>query len=141
MSLNDLTWSHLGWGLFLSALLLVSTAFVGGVVLIWLPANYFTRRSSNWRDQHPLVYWSLLVGKNLLGVVLIVAGVLMLVLPGQGLLTILIGLLLMSFPGKRKLVARLIERAHLLGTMNRLRGRFGRPPLELGRGELVNSTR
>lgn len=131
MSLNDLTWSHVGWGLFLGALLLVGTAIVGGLVLIWLPADYFTRRRSAWRDQHPLVYWSLLIGRNLLGVTLIVAGVLMLVLPGQGLLTILIGLLLLSFPGKRKLVAGLIERAKLLGTMNRLRARFGQPPLKL----------
>jgi len=55
----------------------------------------------------------------------------MLVLPGQGLLTMLVGFMLMSFPGKRKLAASLIRRTSMLPSVNRLRARFGKEPLVL----------
>ena len=62
-------------------------------------------------------------------------GVLMLVLPGQGVLTILIGLTLLDFPGKRRFVRRLLMRPRVFRVINRLRRRFGRPPLKPGRGD------
>jgi len=73
------------------------------------------------------------VGKNLLGLVLVALGVVLSVpgVPGQGLLTILIGIILLDFPGKRALVQRLVGRPAVLGAINRLRARFRRPPMEL----------
>jgi hypothetical protein len=67
--------------------------------------------------------------RNLAGVVLLLFGVLMLVLPGQGLLTILFGLILLDAPGKRLLVNRLLMRPRVFSIVNSLRQRFGVPPL------------
>jgi hypothetical protein len=71
-----------------------------------------------------------LVGKNLLGAVLIVAGLLMLVVPGQGLLTIAVGLALTDFPGKFRLERWIVKRPSVWRTINWLRRRAGREPLE-----------
>ena len=68
--------------------------------------------------------------RNLLGLALVSAGVLMLVLPGQGVLTLLAGLLVMDFPGKRRLMTRLIKRPGVLSTVNRLRRRLKAPPIQ-----------
>jgi hypothetical protein len=74
-----------------------------------------------------------LVGKNLAGVVLVLLGLIMALpgVPGQGLLTALIGLTLLSFPGKRRVERRFVRIPALLRAINRLRARFARPPLEL----------
>ena len=61
--------------------------------------------------------------------VFLVAGVAMLVLPGQGLLTILIGLMLISFPGKRGLERRIVGRPTILRILNGMRARRSLPPL------------
>jgi hypothetical protein len=98
-----------------------------------LPADYFTRherqelglaaaRRSGWRI-------ALAVAKNLLGLVLLLAGIAMLVLPGQGLLTLVVGLILVEFPGKRKLERRIIAFGPVLKAVNALRHRAHRPPL------------
>ena len=72
--------------------------------------------------------------KNLLGVVLILIGVILSVpgLPGQGLLTVLAGVFLLDFPGKRGFLYKLVGRPLLLHPINRLRTKFSRPPLVVG---------
>ena len=67
--------------------------------------------------------------KNTAGVVFLTAGVAMLVLPGQGLLTILLGLMLINFPGKRRFELALIRRRPVLKSVNWIRRRAGREPL------------
>jgi hypothetical protein len=69
------------------------------------------------------------------GVIFILGGLAMLVLPGQGLLTIVIGVSLLDFPGKRVLERRLLSRPMVLQAINRLRQRFGRPPLRFENSE------
>ena len=70
------------------------------------------------------------IGVNLLGWLLIVAGLLLSVpgVPGQGLVTILIGLLLVDFPGKGRLLRRCLARPSIQERLDRLRVRWGRPP-------------
>jgi hypothetical protein len=117
----------------LAALLaLVSVGFVTALVIL-MPANYFLERSERglWVDRHPVVRWTLIVLKNLVGVILVIGGVVMLFGPGQGVLTILIGVMLLDFPGKRKLELYLVSRPRVLEAINRLRARFGRPPMLL----------
>jgi hypothetical protein len=75
----------------------------------------------------------LVIGKSLLGYVFIAAGVLMLVLPGQGMLTILVGIILVDFPGKYRLERWIVTRRPVLRFINRLRRRAGRAPLVLAR--------
>ncbi len=112
--------------------------FVGSLlVLPWLvaamPEDYFVdarRHDNRLRRFHPVVYHGIRVLKNLLGWFLILGGILMLVLPGQGLLTILVGLVLSDFPGKFALERRLASSHRVIGAFNWLRRRVGRPPLQ-----------
>jgi hypothetical protein len=55
----------------------------------------------------------------------------MLFLPGQGILTMLIGISLMNFPGKHHLEAKLIGQPTVLSAINAMRKKFGKPPLVL----------
>jgi hypothetical protein len=57
----------------------------------------------------------------------------MLVLPGQGLLTILMGLALTNFPGKYTLERRLVRLPSVAGGLNRIRALAGKPELEIPR--------
>lgn len=125
------TTNQIAWSVGLAVATLLGTALIGGLVVIYLPPTYFRRSRSAWADANPALYWSVLIAKNLLGIVLIGLGIAMLVLPGQGLLTILIGLMLLSVPGKRKLAERIIRRSGMLESVNRWRAKFGRAPLEL----------
>ena len=133
--LNDLP-IDLEW---LTILALVSLAtFILSLILIpWvitrLPPDYFVdekRHSSQTRNQHPFVYLALRVFKNILGGVLIIAGILMLVLPGQGILTILIGLGLADFPGKFSLLRKIAQQASVYKAMNWIRLKADIEPLQ-----------
>lgn len=114
--------------------------FIGSLIaipwmLVRLPADYFdTRVARHWmRDRHPLLRAAGLLVKNVAGVVFVAAGLAMLVLPGQGILTILIGVSLVDFPGKRRLEAQLVGQPAVLRGINSVRARFGKPPLVLAR--------
>ncbi len=105
------------------------------VVLVRLPVTYFANehRSPAQPPTRPRSLLRLLglAGKNLLGAVFLAAGFAMLVLPGQGILTMLLGLSLMNFPGKYRLERWLIRHGATLRVVNALRHRFGAPPLVL----------
>ena len=120
-----------GWLIGASILMLVISVAAVGWVIIRVPADYFARENPDegqWAHRHPLVRIALIIGKNLLGVVLVAAGLLMLVLPGQGLLTILAGLFLLDIPGRHKLVMWLVKRPAILNSLNWIRERAGREP-------------
>ena len=98
-----------------------------------LPADYFCReRRESWRSGGgvPVLAQVVAVLKNLLGLVLVVVGAIMLVTPGQGVLTILAGLLVMNFPGKYRLERWLVMRPGVLRALNWLRRRRGQAPFE-----------
>lgn len=117
----------------ISGVLFVGTLIAIPIILVRLPANYFDERyPRSWmRDHHPVLRLIAHLAKNVAGAVFLLAGIAMLVLPGQGLLTILIGVSLLDFPGKRRLEARLIGQATVLNAVNAMRRRFGRPPLTI----------
>jgi len=105
-------------------------------VTVWfvvrLPADYFVRhnRQSSTHRASPS-YWARLVGRNLLGIFLIVLGIILSFpgIPGQGVLTILLGLMISDFPGKERLERKIVSYPKVLGALNQLRQRFGKPPL------------
>ena len=126
--------SLLEWLGGLSLLMFVVTLVVFPLVVIFLPEDYFVRHERDpayQKRQHPAVWLSLTVLKNILGAVLILAGLAMLLLPGQGILTILIGLTLVNFPGKYALERRLVSRPSVARTLNRIRKAAGRTNLKL----------
>jgi hypothetical protein len=71
------------------------------------------------------------VVKNLVGIVFLLAGLAMLVLPGQGALTIVVGLTLLDLPGKRGMALKIVRQRHVLVAINWIRSRARRPPLIL----------
>lgn len=101
-------------------------------MLATLPANYFRDdvNVTRLRSAGALSVVKRLV-KNGIGLVLIVLGALLSLpgIPGQGVLTMLIGLMLVDFPGKRALEHKLVARPGVVETMNRARAWLGRPPL------------
>ncbi|MFZ1702022.1 MAG: hypothetical protein WBO10_11600 [Pyrinomonadaceae bacterium] len=123
----------LGAALFLASLGISFLAI--GVVLVKIPANYF---SSHYKQDflpgsHWSVRWGAVILKNIFGLFLIVLGILLSLpgVPGQGVLTILLGLIMIDIPGKRPIEARIIKRPTVLSAANNLRERYGKPPLEL----------
>ena len=104
------------------------------VVLSWPPHRFAEHGPHDDEPQRPLLLrWAITVGKNLLGVVLVLVGAIMALpgVPGQGLLTMIIGITILDFPGKRRLELRLLRKPRVLHALNRLRTRFRRQPLVL----------
>jgi hypothetical protein len=104
------------------------------VVLSWPPRRFAEHGAQTARARLPLLLrWAVSLGKNLGGALLVLVGAIMALpgIPGQGVLTMIIGVTILDFPGKRRLEVRLLRRPRILGGLNRLRARFGRPPLVL----------
>ena len=84
-----------------------------------------------WLDQQSAtVRFPLRVLKNVLALVLVVLGIAMLVLPGQGILAILLGVMLGDFPGKLRLQQWILARPKVMKSLNWVRKKFKKPPLE-----------
>ncbi|TWU28831.1 putative transmembrane protein (PGPGW) [Novipirellula artificiosorum] len=101
-------------------------------IIVRLPADYFAyrhRHCTRPENVSPIAYFAWRLTKNSAGAVLVMIGIAMLLLPGQGLLSILIGLSLLNFPGKYKIEQRLISRRPVLNAMNWMRARAGSVPL------------
>jgi hypothetical protein len=118
----------------LSIFAFIATLIVVPWAIVRIPRDYFAHRerpAERWAHRHPVIRGALLIGKNLLGYVLIVAGIAMLVLPGQGLLTMLLGFILVDLPGKYRIEQRIVSHPPVLCSINWLRKRAGRAPLVL----------
>jgi hypothetical protein len=133
-------WEHLtlnevliGVGLFLFSLTISFAAL--GIVMVKIPENYFS--SHYERDFLPdspfLVRWGAVIVKNIFGVFLVLLGIVLSLpgVPGQGVLTILLGLIMIDIPGKRPLEARIIKRPAVLNAINKLRAKYNKPSLIL----------
>lgn len=119
------------WVSVFSGIALVLSAILVPVVIVRLPVDYFVTERRGWLDRQPtLLRIGLRVLKNLLGIVILVLGVLMLVLPGQGVLAILLGLTLVDFPGKQALQCKLIRKPKVIDGMNWIRRKFHASPLK-----------
>jgi len=131
-------WSSLTWQSILIGVLLflvsLAVSFTSiAVVMVKIPPTYFSL--THRRDFLPNSKWYVRSGamaaKNVLGVFLIILGLILSLpgVPGQGILTILLGLVMLDIPGKRPLEARIIQRPAVLSAVNSLRARYGKPPL------------
>jgi hypothetical protein len=121
------------WGTGLSLVAVIGTIIGIPWVVTRLPHDYFSRpRRAVWRDTADEPVFALVLGvlKNLLGALLVLLGLVMLVTPGQGLLTLLVGLLVMNFPGKYQLERWLVLRPGVLRGLNWLRSRRDQAPFD-----------
>ena len=97
-----------------------------------IPSDYFiNRESSKFKLTYPSLWLVSIIIKNILGYTLIIGGILMLFLPGQGLFTIFVGLLLSNYPGKFYLERKLIAIPKIYKTVNWLRKKSNQPPLKI----------
>ncbi|HIJ56708.1 MAG TPA: hypothetical protein HPQ03_11370 [Deltaproteobacteria bacterium] len=106
------------------------------IILIKIPADYFSSLETNSRiNIRDLSFFRLLylIFKNTVGIAFILAGLIMLLLPGQGILTIIVGMCLLDFPGKYRLVRNIIRNKTILVTINKLRSKADKPPIEVPR--------
>ena len=107
---------------------LALSLLLSGRMVVRLPPNYFTSR-----QRPPPTSLGARLDGNLLGGALVILGIALSIpgVPGQGVLTILAGLILMDFPGKRRLLLAVIRRGPVRTVVDRLQARGGRPPLEI----------
>ena len=55
--------------------------------------------------------WAVFIARNVVGAIVVLAGLIMLVTPGQGILTIIAGLAIMDFPGRDRLLGAIKRKA------------------------------
>ena len=128
-------WFMENWILLVIFSILSFIASIAGstMLLMSLPADYFRTGKRIHRIQNPVFRICLSSVKNLFGGLLVVVGIFLSLpgIPGQGILTILTGLIISDFPGKRRLERRLVRVPVVLSAANQIRSRFKRPPLVL----------
>jgi len=110
-------------------------SFLAGLAaVIGLPSDFFVRRSAPRKGPgaQPVLHWAFVVARNLLGVIVLLTGFVMALplVPGPGALLMLVGLGLVDFPGKRALELRILREPHVLSSVNKMRARFGRSPIQ-----------
>jgi hypothetical protein len=132
---SSLTWQNVLVGVAIFVVTFLVNLAIVSFILVKIPADYFTKHHQTkfWSGPKPALHAILVIGKNILGALLVIVGIILSVpgVPGQGLLTILLGIMLLDFPGRRKLELKLLQRQEIVNTINRLRRRFDKPPLEL----------
>ncbi len=124
--LSWIEWEHLALAALVWALLTAGSLAVVLRIVLVLPEDYFEV------NQPPLTSWTVTrLARNGTGMVLIAVGAALSIpgVPGQGVLTILVGLFLVDFPRRQQLERALARRPGVLPSLNRLRVRFGRAPL------------
>jgi len=132
---GSITWQSVLVGILLFLVSFTISLAIVSFIMVRIPPDYFhkDRPRDLWFDRHPAVRFLGVFAKNVLGLVLVVLGILLSLpgVPGQGFLTILLGIMLLDFPGKRTLEYKLVSRPQVLKTINKLRHRFGKPSLVL----------
>src|SRR2546429_9713875 len=120
----------------LFAVMLVISFAIALAILVRLPPDYCRnpRAESGRNTGHGIFRGIGTVLKNVFGVILILIGAILSLpgLPGPGLPIVLAGVFLLDFPGKRKLLCKILNRPRLLRSVNRLRRKFSRPPVLIG---------
>ena len=113
-----------------SVIAFVGTLIAIPAILIRLPPDYFKNHHHKpwFANHHPVIRTLGLLVKNLAGIIFFLAGIAMLFLPGQGLLTMLLGILFIDFPGKHRLEQKLIQHPQVLKAINAFREKSGKPP-------------
>ncbi|HSS65681.1 MAG TPA: PGPGW domain-containing protein [Gammaproteobacteria bacterium] len=119
-----------------SFVLLVGTALLIPWLIILLPVDFFARiPARSFSGRHPVVAFLLIVLRNVVGAALLLAGIIMLFIPGQGLLTILIAIALIDFPGKHSLLLKMTSNPRMLNAANGIRRWAGKPEFPPARSD------
>ncbi len=110
------------------------TMIVIPILVVRIPADYFKREKQKpdrlYNRQHSAIRLIGLILKNIIGIIFIIAGLAMLLLPGQGLITILIGIMMINCPGKLAMEQRIAQQPTVLRAINWMRAKANRPALQ-----------
>ncbi len=116
-------------------LISLPTFLISLLLIPWLigklPYDYFSHnpiKRSKWFERHPFIKLSVSIARNMIGVLFLFTGFIMLFLPGQGILTMILGLSLMSFPGKRAIMTSLTHRPTVQRSLNWIRKNSSKKP-------------
>ena len=143
MSISEkiISWSSMNSDLLfllgsLSIFILIISVFMMVLIISFLPEDYFKSENRNLissvqNSRYPLLKLLVLITKNFFGVLLLLSGILMLVLPGQGILTIITGLVFIDYPGKYKFERKLLRQKGVINSINWIRSRLSKPPLKV----------
>lgn len=130
-----LTWRKILVGALIFLVSFLANLGIVSLILVKLPADHFSksRKTKFWAGPRPAIHAAKVIGKNIAGVLLVALGIVLSLpgVPGQGLLTVLLGIMLLDFPGRHRLEQKLLSKPSIVNTINRLRERFGKPPLQL----------
>ncbi|MFA7453909.1 MAG: PGPGW domain-containing protein [Desulfobulbaceae bacterium] len=118
--------------------LLSMATFIGSLLAVpWiiarLPAKYFIQHREKVEERHqrhPLLAKMIFLTRNAIGFAFLMAGAAMLVLPGQGVITMIIGLSFMDFPKKHQVVDFLVHRRRVRRFLNWMRRKEKKPPFQ-----------
>lgn len=122
------------WLAALATITFIATLITVPLLIVRIPPDYFSRKKIHnrpWANYRSDVRAMLMIAKNVLGYIFVVTGLILLVLPGQGIFTVLVGVMLLNFPGKHQLARWIIARQPVLRSINWLRRRAGRAALVL----------
>jgi len=117
-----------------TAAVFIGTALLVPFLIILLPTDYFLKkkmRKSFDSIASCFLFYLVFILKNTAGIILFFCGFILLFMPGQGLLTILLSLVLLDFPGKWKLQKKFIRRKKVSAAVNWIRRRGGRPEFSI----------
>ena len=143
MSISEkiISWSSMNSDLLfllgsLSIFILIISVFMMVLIISFLPEDYFKSENRNLissvqNSRYPLIKLLVLITKNFFGILLLLSGILMLVLPGQGILTIITGLVFIDYPGKYKFERKLLKQKGVINSINWIRSRLSKPPLKV----------
>jgi len=133
--ISSLTWRGALIGVLVFVITFLVNLGIVSLILVKIPANYFkmNHKTRFWSGPKPALHAAKFIAKNILGFLLVALGIVLSIpgVPGQGLLTILLGIMLLDFPGKSTLERKLLGRPEIVKAINRLRARFHKPSLEL----------
>ena len=120
----------------LSIFILIISVLMMVVIISFLPEDYFKSENRNLisrvqNSRYPLLKLLVLITKNFFGILLLLSGILMLVLPGQGILTIITGLVFIDYPGKYKFERKLLRQKGVINSINWIRSRLSKPSLKV----------
>lgn len=110
------------------------TFFLSLLIIPWivckLDDHFFLHlhEHKKMEDQHPVMFILLRTLRYSFGAILLLAGILMLFLPGQGLLTIILGISLLDFPGKQKAIDGLLHFHPVQNGLNWVREKGSKKP-------------
>ena len=140
-----LEWVHIHeiafwWIGALSMATFVGTLIIIPILVIRIPADYFKhekQKPDHFYRRYSFIRILVLALKNLLGLIFIIAGLAMLLLPGQGIITILIGIMMINFPGKFTLQIHIVQQPTVLRAIKCMRMKADRPALKVPKLNLI----